>query len=222
MINTDAETQLIDLGFVNVFLVKAGVGYILIDTGISQQWSHLETELLQAGVLPTQLKLVIITHGDFDHTGNCAELRQKYRVKIAMHSGDVEMVKTGRHVKRQARGVLSKLFLWLGMRMSGDFHRFEPDILLEDGQDLTEYGLAARVIHTPGHTKGSIAVLTTDGQLFAGDTVSNRSKPDSAPFIENEQELHESLLILKGTKARLVYPGHGKPFAFEALASING
>jgi glyoxylase-like metal-dependent hydrolase (beta-lactamase superfamily II) len=108
------------------------------------------------------------------------------------------------------------------MSMSGNFRRFEPDILLEDGQELSGYGLAARVIHTPGHTKGSIAVLTTDGQLFPGDTVSNRRKPEGASFIENGQELHDSLMILKGTKARMVYPGHGKPFAFESLASISG
>jgi hydroxyacylglutathione hydrolase len=218
----DEETQQIDLGFVNVYLVKAGDRSILIDTGVAQQWSRLETELLQVGVLPAHLKLVLITHGDYDHTGNCAELQQKYHAKVAMHPGDVEMIKTGRHVNRQARGLLGKLFLWLGTRMGGNFRLFEPDILLKDGQDLTEYGLTARVIHTPGHTKGSIAILTADGRLFAGDTVSNRSKPESAPFIENEQELQDSLKIQKGTGARMVYPGHGKPFAFEMLAPISG
>jgi hydroxyacylglutathione hydrolase len=215
------DTQVIDLGFVNAYLVKADDGYILIDTGVAQQWTRLETELLQTGILPSQLKLILITHGDFDHTGNCAEFQQKYHVKIAMHPGDVGMVKTGTHVKRQAKGLLGKLFLWLGMRMGGDFRTFEPDILLKDGQELTEYGLAARVIHTPGHTKGSITVLTADGRLFAGDTVANWSKPDGAPFIENAQELQDSIKILKGTKARMVYPGHGKPFAFEALDSIS-
>jgi hydroxyacylglutathione hydrolase len=160
--------------------------------------------------------------GDFDHTGNCAELQQKFHVKIAMHPGDVGMVKTGKPVKRQAKSLPGKLFLWLGVRMGGNFRQFEPDILLENGQELTEYGLSARVIHTPGHTKGSIAILTTDGRLFAGDTVSNRSKPNSAPFIENKQELQASLMILKDTKAQMVYPGHGKPFAFEMLAAISG
>jgi glyoxylase-like metal-dependent hydrolase (beta-lactamase superfamily II) len=215
------ETQLIDLSFVNAYLVKAGAGAILIDTGVPQQWARLEAELLQAGVLPDQLKLVLITHGDYDHTGNCAELQQKYHAKIAMHPGDVEMVKTGQRAKRHGKGPLGKIFLWLGTRMGGNFHKFEPDIVLEDGQELTEFGLAARVIYTPGHTKGSIAVLTADGRLFAGDTVANWRKPGSAPFIENEKELKDSLLILKGTKARMVYPGHGKPFAFEALDSIH-
>jgi hydroxyacylglutathione hydrolase len=132
------------------------------------------------------------------------------------------MVKTGIPVKRLGRGLLAKLIMGLGLRMGGNFHKFQPDILLEDGQELAEYGLAAGVIYTPGHTKGSIAILTDDGQLFAGDTVANRRKPASAPFIENEQELHASLLALKGLKARVIYPGHGKPFTFEELASVAG
>jgi hydroxyacylglutathione hydrolase len=224
MINMNQETQLIDLGFVNAYLLKAADGYILIDTGVSQQWSRLESELLQAGCLPSRLKLVVITHGDFDHTGNCAELKRKYHVKIAMHSGDVQMVKTGLPlpVKRKARGLRGKLFLWLGRRMIGNFPVFEPDIILEDGQDLSEYGLAARVIYTPGHTKGSIAVLTADGRLFAGDTFSNRGKPAGAPFIANKEELRNSIAALKRTQAHTVYPGHGKPFAFDELASIRG
>ena len=74
---------------------------------------------------------------------------------------------------------------------------------------------------SPGHTKGSIAILTDDGQLFAGDTLSNRTKPASASFIENERDLQDSLAILKQTKARVVYPGHGKPFPFEALSAIT-
>jgi glyoxylase-like metal-dependent hydrolase (beta-lactamase superfamily II) len=216
------EVRIIDLGFVNAYLIKTRDGDILVDTGVAQQWSRLETELLQTKSLPTCLKLVIITHGDFDHTGNCAELQRKYHVKIAMHVGDIDIVKTGIPAKRQGKGVLGKIFLWLGQRMRGNFQRFEPDILLEDGQGLEAYGWDVRVICTPGHTKGSIAILTANGELFAGDTISNRSKPNGAQFIENREELRASLAILKGLKARIVYPGHGKPFAFEALASIVG
>ncbi len=220
MANMGEETQHINLGFVNAYLVKAGDGYILIDTGVGQQWSQLEAGLLQAGALPDHLKLVLITHGDFDHTGNCAELQRKYHVKIAMHPADAGMVKSGTPVKRQAMSLLGKLFLQIGGLMGGNFHKFEPDILLENGQELTGYGLAARVLHTPGHTKGSVAVLTVDGRLFSGDTVSNLMKPGITPFIENWQELQASLKTLKGTNAQMVYPGHGKPFAFEAINSI--
>jgi hydroxyacylglutathione hydrolase len=218
----EENTRRIDLGFVNAYLVKVEEDYILIDTGVAQVWSRLENELLQAGCLPDHLKLVLITHGDFDHSGNCAQLQRKYHARIAMHAADVEMVKTGVSTRRHAKSLLANLFMGLGQRLGRSFDRFQPDILLKDGQSLAEYGLAARVIHTPGHTKGSIAILTEDGQLFAGDTVSNRRRPASAPFIEDDQELQASLRMLKELKGRVVYPGHGKPFAFEELASVDG
>jgi len=218
----DKEPQVIDLGFVNVFLLKAGDGYILIDTGVPQQWLHLEAELIQAGCLHDNLKLVILTHGDFDHAGNCAELQRKYGAKIAMHAGDADMVRTGVPVKRKINGVIGRLLLWIGGRMVKGFTAFQPDILLEDGQVISGYGLTAKIIHTPGHTNGSIAILTDDGQLFIGDTLSNRVKPCCPPLIEDEEKLHNSLAILKQTDAHSVYPGHGKPFPFSALQSVKG
>jgi glyoxylase-like metal-dependent hydrolase (beta-lactamase superfamily II) len=105
-------------------------------------------------------------------------------------------------------------------RRSG-FETFQPDVLLKDGQNLSEYGLAAQIIHTPGHTKGSIAVLTETGHLVVGDTFSNRGKPGIAPFIQDMQELRESVAKLKRLKATMVYPGHGKPFPFSALSSLE-
>jgi hydroxyacylglutathione hydrolase len=215
----DNEPLVINLEFVNVFLLKAGDGYILVDTGVSRQWPRLETELVQSGCLPDRLKLVIVTHGDFDHAGNCAALQSKYRAKIAMHPGDMDMVRTGVPVKRKIKGIMGRLLLWIGGRAVKGFTTFQPDILLEDGQVISGYGLTAKIIHTPGHTKGSIAILTDDGLLFVGDTLSNRFQPGFPPLIENEDELHRSLEILKKTGAKVLYPGHGGIFTFDDLSS---
>jgi len=213
----DTEPLVINLGFVNVFLLNAGDGYILIDTGVAGQWSQLETELIQAGCLPDRLKLVIITHGDFDHAGNCAELQSKYGAKIAMHPGDVDMVRKGMPVKRKIKGVMGRLLIWIGGRAVRGFTTFQPDILLEDRQVISGYGITAKIIHTPGHTKGSIALLTDDGRLFIGDTLSNRLHPGFPHLIENEEELHRSLEILRRTDAKVIYPGHGGTFTFDDL-----
>jgi glyoxylase-like metal-dependent hydrolase (beta-lactamase superfamily II) len=216
------QTNRINLGFVNAYLVQAGDGYILIDTGVAQQFARLENELLQAGCLPDKLRLVVITHGDSDHVGGCAELQLKYGAKIAIHPGDAEMVESGKPVKRQATSFAGKLMNWFGGFVGGDdSNSFKPDVLLQDGQRLEEYGLAARIIHTPGHTPGSIAILTDDGQLFAGDTVANRSRPALTPLVENEQELQNSLEILKQTNARIIFPGHGNPLSGEMFQSVH-
>ena len=217
------RTQRINLGFVNAFLLRVEDGYILIDTGIAQRWTRLETELVKAGCLPDKLKLVIITHGDFDHTGNCAKLQRKYKAKIAMHAADTAMVKTGMPLQRQTHTLRGKLMQLVGKLIGrwSRFDTFDPDILLADGQNLQEYGLAARVIHTPGHTKGSIAILTETGDLFIGDTLANRGQPKvQLSFNQDYAELRDSMAKLKRLKARDVYPGHGKPFSFEALKSV--
>ncbi len=214
------DTRRIELGFVNAYLVGAGDGYVLVDTGVPRQWERLEGDLLSIGCLPDKLKLVIITHGDVDHTGNAAVLQRKYRATVGMHRADVRMVAFGPSAGRRARHPVGKLLLWLGNTLSGKVEPFQPDVLLEDGQDLAHYGLAARIIHTPGHTEGSLAVLTADGRLFAGDTLTNRRRPGRGPFADSEEDLQKSLARLRQAGARVVYPGHGKPFPGDAVFSI--
>jgi hydroxyacylglutathione hydrolase len=215
------KIKVINLGFVNVFLIETGDGFVLVDTGVAQKWPMLEAELIKEGCLPDKLKLVIVTHGDFDHTGNCAQLQRMYNAKIAMHDGDIEMVKTGVLIERKIHGIIGRLVMWMGKRAIGEFDRFQPDILLQDGEIISMYGLTLKIIHTPGHTRGSICILTDGGQLFVGDMLANRIKPGFPPFIENEEELHKSLDVMKRLDVKTVYPGHGKPFPFEILLSIN-
>lgn len=215
------DIRRIDLGMVNAYLVRAGDGFVLIDTGMPRHWSRLESELLQTGCLPAALKLVIVTHGDLDHVGNCAELQRRYGAKIAMHRGDVETVRSGRPAKRSAGSAPAAVLLWLARVLPGRWPRFEPDVLLAGGQDLAQFGLPATVIHTPGHTSGSIAIVTRDGRLFCGDLVSNRKRPGRSPFFEDEGELEASLRALQGLDAHTVYPGHGRPFPFAGLAEVE-
>jgi hydroxyacylglutathione hydrolase len=83
------------LGSVNCYLIETETGYILIDTGGSNKRTDLEKELESAGCQPGYLKLIVLTHGDFDHTGNAAYLRKKFGTTIAMHDDDSGMVERG-------------------------------------------------------------------------------------------------------------------------------
>ena len=62
------------LGTVNCYLIETDTGYILIDTGCSNKRTELEKELERAGCKPDNLKLIVLTHGDFDHTSNACLL----------------------------------------------------------------------------------------------------------------------------------------------------
>jgi hydroxyacylglutathione hydrolase len=210
----------IELNFVNAFLVRVEEGYVLINSGLGMHWAKLENKLLSCGCLPDKLKLVIITHGDFDHAGNCAKLQEKYKIKVAIHKDDSLMVENGLSLKRKSRTLSSWIFsLILRLfRKKFAFDRFKPDIYLTDGQNLEEFGFKAKVIHIPGHTKGSVGILTDNGNLFAGDTFINKRKPEMANYIENQSELEKSIARLKMMNIRKIYPGHGKPFHMEEIA----
>ena len=117
------EIKTINLGFVNCYLVKVSTGFILIDTGIPFKRTNLEKELENAGCKPGNLTLIILTHGDIDHTGNCAYLRDKYHTKIAMHKGDSGMVENGEMMaNRKVKSVLMKI-MHIMMRFSGGFRK---------------------------------------------------------------------------------------------------
>lgn len=222
------EIQTIRLGTTNCYLVETDSGHILIDTGFPFQRSKLEEELEKMGCKPRSLKLVVITHGDIDHTGNCAYLCEKYGVRIAMHEGDTEMcMKDGMTRDRgeiPADFPLPLMVLWLAkglmafalgqMRWRKPFDKFEPDLLLEEGQSLVEYGFDAKILYTPGHSKGSISVLTDNGDLICGDMFSNAW----GRILKSTDE--GGLERLKELGVETFYPGHGKPFSMEQL--VNG
>jgi hydroxyacylglutathione hydrolase len=205
------------LGLVNCYLVKTQTGFFLIDTGFSNSRSILEKELDSAGCTLGKLKLILITHGDFDHTGNCAFLREKYGAQIAMHADDAGMVEKGdmflnRKGMNPFAGKISNLIF--NLKKSD---RFQPDLMLADGFDLTPYELDAKILSVPGHSKGSCAVLTGAGDLFCGDLLTNTSKPELNTLIDDRDQIMASLEKLKDMSIKRIFPGHGKPFQFAAL-----
>lgn len=111
-----------------------------------------------------------------------------------------------------ASGLLSTI-----TKTGPNFEAFEPDILLEDEQDLSAYGLDGRVVHLPGHSSGSIGLLTGDGDLFCGDLLVNVMRPSLHYYIDDLAQAHESIRKLRGLGVETVYPGHGKPFPSSEL-----
>ena len=130
------------------------------------------------------------------------------------------MVENGLSLKRKTRTLSARVFSIIRrlFRRKFTLDKFKPDIYLADGQDLNEYGFNAKVVHIPGHTKGSIGILTAEGNFFAGDTFINNKKPDIANYIENSQDLENSIARLKKMNIKMIYPGHGKPFDMEQIA----
>ena len=209
------------LGTVNCYLVETGTGFVLIDTGASNKRSELENELAGAGCKPGNLNLIVLTHGDFDHTGNAAYLCRKFGTKIAMHKDDSGMAEHGDMFWNRSSGntLLSLIApILFGFPKS---NRFEPDFYIEEGYDFSEYGFEAQVLSIPGHSKGSIGILTTGGDLFCGDLLENSDKPATNSIMDDPAACDASVEKLQGFGINTVYPGHGKPFPMEQFMKKN-
>lgn len=209
------------MGSVNCYLIKNPNGNFLIDTGAPNNEKMLVEELENAGCPPEQLTLVIITHGDFDHIGNTAFLKNRYGLKIAMHPNDAGMVEQGNmfHNRKQPNILIRLLApLFMGFRKS---KYFSPDIFLQDGDSLTPYGLEARVISMPGHSKGSIGIRLDSGDLISGDLLDNTKEPTFTSLMDDQTAANSSLIRLQHEGITMVYPGHGEPFNFSIFKPKN-
>ncbi len=206
-------------GTVNCYLVQTGTGFLLIDTGTSNRRDQLVSGLASAGCKPGGLHLIVLTHGDFDHTGNAAFLRREFGAQIAMHQDDVGMAEhadmfwnrsSGNPILRSVSPVLFRF------RKS---NRFVPDIRVDQGYDLAQYGLDAQVISLPGHSQGSIGILTAGGDLFCGDLLENTRQPAANSIMDDPAACKASIEKLRKYQINTVYPGHGLPFSGEAFFS---
>jgi hydroxyacylglutathione hydrolase len=204
-------------GGVNCYLLQTSSGFVLIDTGFSFSRGKLKTLLADAGCRPGDLKLVIITHADADHTGSCLYLRKKYGVKIAMHQAEAPAAVAASMTdnrKTKVSGFGGFLMGTVGRLMAKPF---QPDLFLSDGDDLSPYGLDAKVVYTPGHTVGSISIFTADGDLFCGDFLNSVKTPRINRLTDDMEEMKASLEKIKKLPVKRIYPGHGEPFFLEEL-----
>jgi glyoxylase-like metal-dependent hydrolase (beta-lactamase superfamily II) len=210
------------LGAVNCYLIATDTGFVLIDTGAANKRTELENELTIVGCRPGNLDLIVLTHGDFDHTGNCAVLREKFGTQITMHKDDAGMAEHGDMFWNRSSGsALFSLVAPILFRFSKS-NRFEPDFYVEEGYVFSGYGFDAQVLSIPGHSKGSIGILTAGGDLFCGDLLENSDKPALNSIMDDSAAAKASVEKLQGHEVDTVYPGHGKPFPMELFTKDGG
>ena len=203
---------------VNCYLVKVEQGFVLIDTGLRSGRGGLVQALEGLGCNPGDLKLIVITHADMDHTGNCTFLRSYFDTQVAIHPAESEAVQSGNMAlnRRTSPGIVGGLmFSVFSMLNVGD--RFEPDIYVEVGDDFSEFGFDAKVVELPGHSIGSIGILTSAGDLFCGDLFGNIAKPGPSELVDDLAAMQASIEKVKGLDVNIVYPGHGEPFMMGDL-----
>ncbi|MFP4364743.1 MAG: MBL fold metallo-hydrolase [Spirochaetia bacterium] len=195
----------------NCYVIQNGDDYVLVDTSAPSKRRPLKNALLQIGCVPGKLKLIVLTHSDFDHSGNTAYLQEKYSCPVMLHEKDAPAVETGdMFVVKNKKSLIASMYVNLFLRIK----RFSPDVFPKDGQDLSEYGIDAKIIFLPGHSQGSIGVLTAQKDLICGDLLENRKQPNIY-FPDDDELAAKSVEKLRKMDIHTVYPGHGEAFLWQ-------
>lgn len=206
----------------NVFALR-GERTILIDTGNPGSGPAIITWLAQHGIGAQDLALIVLTHGHLDHWGSAKALRDQFGVPIAIHRADAVWLRRG-HNPRDMRptGLQGALLLpFILQRVPA----CEPDVLIDGPLSLHGYGVDAQILLTPGHSAGSISVLTADGacvvgDLLAGGMLYGRIAPGmpSMPYFSSDRGLlQQSIAHVLDHNPHTLYVGHGGPLAVTAV-----
>ncbi len=140
---------------------------------------------------------ILLTHSHWDHMAEAAICKKKYGLPIWVHREDAE------NLQKPGADGLPLFFPVEGVK---------PDRLLEDGDEIQVGEILLKVLHTPGHSPGSLCFYAKEqGLLFSGDTLFQGTMgrvdfPTSSP-----KNMKKSLLKLSSLPADTrVYPGHGE------------
>ncbi len=211
----------ISLVNVSAYLLYRPGEAILVDSGNSGEEAQILATLSELGLEPHMLKLLVLTHAHFDHAGSAGKLKELTGCKIMIHQSEANKLRKGFTRLPSGTRWKAKVLVALGRtfsRQMGKYPGAEPDILIEKVCSLDEYGFPGRIIHTPGHTHGSMVVMMEGGELIAGDTLFGvENKQHFPPFAEDLPALVNSWKQIKNLPVKTIYPAHGHSFTFDSF-----
>src|SRR5689334_11961767 len=149
----------IRLPICNAYLLS-GQRPILIDSGRPKDAPRIEAALARHNVRLADLALILHTHAHWDHCGSSAALSRQSAAPLAVHQADAERMRQGSNGPLKPTNLTAWALQWL---LNGAYPPTAPTLFIQGERGLAEFGVDARIIHTPGHTPGSITVLTKDG-----------------------------------------------------------
>ncbi len=175
----------------NTYLLCEGESCIIIDPGCDGE--GILEKINRKGL---KTEKILLTHGHFDHILGAEVIRRKTGAPLCIHAFDAELLADPKKSYAMQFAGLSTIIA-------------PAEILLQDGDIIDFYGNTIKVLHTPGHTKGSVSFIT-DEVIFTGDTLFHNGIGRCDLYGGNVSVLENSLKIFKTfEKDYKIYPGHG-------------
>lgn len=205
----------------NVYLLVSDTGLTLIDAGMAGDADQIAAQIQEGGYALSELATIIITHAHADHTGSVAALVRRSGAQVIAHQDEVPYIEGTENMPTSS--VLQRTMRWLVDLLPGGGKALEVTRGLEDGEMLDALG-GLLVIHTPGHTPGSIClyqeergILLCGDLLFNGHPFTGRGGLQYAPklFSVDPAKAERSAQKLAGLRINALCAGHGEPILRE-------
>lgn len=220
--------RMTDLRMANVYLLVTGEDLLLVDSGMPGDAKQIDAQMQEQGFAVSALRAIVLTHAHVDHVGSVPELVRRCGAQVFAHAQEVPYVE--RTQSLPTASLPRRAMNWLSERLMGRQPACHVDRALEDGETLAALG-GLQVIHTPGHTPGSICLYQPERQLlFTGDTLFNHNPitgrgslqlPPSMLILDRDA-LRASLRRLATLPVQVLCAGHGKPILEGAGDQIRG
>lgn len=209
----------LSLGFANAILVQE-TGAIMIDTGAPATPEIYRQFFVRCAIDPQEIRLIVVTHGHTDHFAHAHELRELTGAPVLCHSKALTALRTAKNPPVHPRNELGESVLrMIAGKEPPVSQPLEPDILIDDEYDLAYYGIAGKIIPTPGHTDCSVSVALDSGAVMVGDMIVSSPFTGQATiaYLAEQPELLFDNVRRLLSFGDLFYSGHGGPFSREQV-----
>jgi len=201
-------------GWCNCYLVSNEDRFLLVDAGRKKSWKSLDRGIQRLGVTRDSAISLIITHCHFDHAENAARFKKTYQASIIVHTSEGDCLKKGDNSPIRGTIFLTKVLIGMAARTKLLARlRYEPadyDLLVDEELALEPFGFPGFILHTPGHSPGSISVVIDNEVAIVGDAIFGVLRGSVfPPFAEDTVSMVESWKKLLDTGCGIYLPAHG-------------